>query len=143
MFEVICPGKSQLCGGRQNWLNALDEELRVFGKHRVRSTLVCGIEPKESLFEGLEYLSERGVVVETSQWNVNIGSPLEGHRTPNQDWHWEVFEKMAFLYRKHHFTWEEIISANASADSVAHDLFRLDAGILLEDTRKAELAKAS
>ncbi|GHV27995.1 radical SAM protein [Spirochaetia bacterium] len=129
IFEVICPGKAQLCGGRQNWLNALDEELQVFGTHRVRSTLVCGIEPKESLFEGLEYLTERGVVVETSQWNVNIGSPLEGHRTPTQDWHWDVFEKMATLYRKHEFTWEEIRTANAGADSVAHDLFRLDQGI--------------
>ncbi|WP_368853468.1 radical SAM protein, partial [Treponema endosymbiont of Eucomonympha sp.] len=33
LFDVICPGKAQHCGGRRNWLNTLDEELRVFGKH--------------------------------------------------------------------------------------------------------------
>jgi hypothetical protein len=133
MFDVICPGKAQLCGGRKNWLNAIDEELRIFGKHKVRSTLVTGIEPKESLLEGIEYLMERGVVVEPSQWNVNIGSPLEGHRTPTQDWHWDVFEKAATLYQKHGFTWEEIRTANASADSVACDLFRLEQGIETEN----------
>jgi hypothetical protein len=75
-------------------------------------------------------------VVETSQWNVNVGSPLEGHRTPAQDWHWDVFEKMAVLYEKHNFTWEEIRLANASADSVAHDLFRLEQGIEINEAEK-------
>jgi hypothetical protein len=129
MFEVICPGKSQLCGGRQNWLNALDEEVRVFGKHRVRSTMVAGIEPKESLLEGIEYLTERGVIAQPSQWNVNVGSPLEGHRTPVQDWHWDVFEKTVTLYKKYGFTWDELRDANAGTDAVPFDLFRLELGL--------------
>jgi hypothetical protein len=129
LFDVICPGKAQLCGGRQNWLSTLDEELRVFGKHRVRTVFVSGIEPKESLLEGIETLSEKGVVVEIGQWNVNVGSPLEGHRTPDQDWHWDVFEKTAALYKRYGFTWDELRDANVSADTVHYDLFRLEAGI--------------
>ncbi|WP_059370018.1 radical SAM protein [Treponema endosymbiont of Eucomonympha sp.] len=132
VFDVICPGKAQQCGGRQNWLNAIDEELRVFGKHRVRSTFVSGIESKESLLEGIETLSEKGVVVEASQWNVNVGSPLEGHRTPTQDWHWDVFEKTALCYKKYGFTWEELRSGLAGTDSVSHDLFRLEQGISVD-----------
>ncbi|AEF82098.1 radical SAM protein [Leadbettera azotonutricia] len=136
MFDVICPGKAQLCGGRQNWLNALDEEVRVFGKYKVRSTMVAGIEPKESLLEGVEYLIERGVIAQPSQWNVNVGSPLEGHRTPNQDWHWDVFEKTVTLYIKHGITWDELRDSNAGTDAVPFDLYRLEQGIELNEAEK-------
>jgi hypothetical protein len=143
MFEVICPGKSQLCGGRGNWLAAIDEELRVFGKHRVRSTFVTGIEPRQSVLEGLEYLSEKGVVVVPSQWYVNVGSSLEGCRTPGPEWHMEIFEKVAGFYRKYGFTWDEIRDACASTDLPSHDLFRLDQDIQIEDIRKTNLQQAS
>ncbi len=125
MFDVICPGKAQLCGGRKNWLNALDYEVQLFGKYNVRSTVVSGIEPKESLLEGIEYLISHGVVACVSQWNVNVGSPLEGHRTPIDEWHWDVFERTVAMYRKYGVTWSQIRNANASADTVPCDLFRL------------------
>jgi hypothetical protein len=129
LFDVICPGKSQLCGGRKNCLAALDEELRVFGRHWVRSSLVSGIEPKASLLEGVEYLAERGVLPVLEKWNVAIGSRLEGHRTPAQNWHWDVSEKTAALYKKYGFSWEEIKSASVYTNFVPFDLFRLEAGI--------------
>jgi hypothetical protein len=136
IFDVICPGKAQLCGGRANWLKALDEEVKVFGRYRVRSTMVAGIEPKESLLEGVEYLIERGVIAQPSQWNVNVGSPLEGHRTPSEEWHWDVFEKTVILYLKHGITWEELRDANAGTDGVAFDLYRLERGIELNEAEK-------
>jgi hypothetical protein len=129
MFDVICPGKAQLCGGRQNWINALEEEVRVFGRYRVRSSTVSGIEPKKDHLEGVEFLIDRGVIVLPNQWNVNIGSPLEGHRTPNQDWHWDVFEKTVTLYEKYGITWDQLRDANAGTDGVIHDLYRLDMGV--------------
>ncbi len=129
LFDVICPGKAQLCGGRRNWLDALDEGLRVFGRHRVRTAFVCGLEPKESLLEGIEILLDKGAVVDVDQWNVNVGSPLEGHRTPAQDWHWDVHEKTAALYKKYGFTWDELRDGLCASNSVACDLFRLEAGI--------------
>jgi hypothetical protein len=140
LFDVICPGKAQQCGGRRNWLNALDEELRVFGKHKVRTTFVAGLEPKQSLLEGIEDLTERGVVVNPSPWNVCVGSPLEGHRTPMHDWHWEIAEKTAALYKRYAFTWDELRDANASATMVPCDLFRLEAGIEAEETGQMRAA---
>jgi hypothetical protein len=125
MFDVICPGKAQQCGGRRNWIDALDHEVQIFGKNKVRSTFVSGIEPKESLLEGIETLVSKGVLACASQWNVNIGSPLEGHRTPNEDWHWDVFEKTVAIYRKYGVTFEELFDANAAVDTVPFDLFRV------------------
>ena len=129
IFNVICPGKKEYCGGRQNWLNALEEEVNVFGRHKVRSTFVAGIEPKQSLLEGFEYLTEKGVIVLPSQWFVNAGSGLEGCRTPEPDWHWDVFEKTVALWRKEGITWDELRGATAEPFTVAHDLFRLYEGV--------------
>ncbi|SDB14731.1 Radical SAM superfamily protein [Pseudobutyrivibrio sp. YE44] len=129
IFDVICPGKTEYCGGRDNWLKALEYEVDVFGKFNVRSTMVSGIEPKQYTIEGLEYLVEHGVVALPSQWNPNCGSALEGHRTPNAEWHWDVFEKAVAIYRKNGLTWQQFADATAGSDSVAHDLFRLYEGI--------------
>uniref|UniRef100_UPI000ADCAC5B radical SAM protein n=1 Tax=Treponema endosymbiont of Eucomonympha sp. TaxID=1580831 RepID=UPI000ADCAC5B len=142
LFDVICPGKSQLCGGKQNWLDALDEELRVFGRHRACTAFVSGIEPKESLLEGIETLLDKGAVVDVSQWDVGIGSPLEGHRTPAQDWHWDVFEKTAALYKKYGFTWDELRDGLCASNSVACDLFRLEAGIEAKEPAQARQTAA-
>lgn len=132
IFDVICPGKAQLCGGRDHWLEALKYEVEVFGKYKVRSTMVAGIEPKESLLEGIEYLVAEGVVVCPNQWNVNVGSPLEGHRTPTEEWHWNIAERAAAIYRKYGITWENIRNANAAADTVTFDLFRVAEGIEID-----------
>lgn len=129
IFNAICPGKKEFCGGRQNWLDALKEEVQVFGRFKVRSTFVAGIEPKQSLLEGFEYLVENGVIAIPSQWYVNAGSALEGSRTPEPDWHWDVYEKTVALWRKHGVTWEELDNATASSSTVTHDLFRLYGGI--------------
>lgn len=131
LFKEICPGKNEYCGGRENWLDALDYELDVFGRFKVRSTLVSGLEPKESLLEGIEYLVSKGVIALPSQWNVNVGSALEGHRTPTEEWHWNIFERTVAIYRKYGMTWDELNDSTAEATTVAHDLFRLEEGITL------------
>ncbi len=131
LFKWICPGKNEYCGGRKNWLDALDYEIDVFGKFKVRSTFVSGLETKESLLEGIEHLVSKGVIALPSQWNVNVGSALEGHRTPSEDWHWDVFERTVSIYRKYGLTWDEFSDATAEANTVAHDLFRLEEGIIL------------
>ena len=129
MFDVICPGKTQLCGGRKNWIDTLNAEVDVFGKFHVRSTLVSGIEPKNSLIEGIDTLVSKGIVALPSQWYVNVGSALEGHRTPDPEWHWDVFEKTKAIYLKNGLTWELLRNATADPDTVIHDLIRLEEGI--------------
>ncbi|MDO4322952.1 MAG: nitrogen fixation protein NifB [Lachnospiraceae bacterium] len=133
LFEYICPGKSQLCGGRQNWLDALREELNVFGRFKVRSTFVSGLETRESLLSGISYLVNQGVVAFPSQWYVNVGSAFEGHRTPEDAWHFDVAERTVDIYRSNGLTWEELRDATAESDSAVHDLFRLKEGITLDE----------
>lgn len=109
LFDYYCPGKARQCGGRENWIRTLEEEVNVFGRYRVRSSFVAGLEHKESLLEGFEILSEKGVICVPSAWFLNVGSPLEGHRTPEPEWHWEVQKRTADIWRKYGIKWEDII----------------------------------
>lgn len=74
-------------------------------------------------------LVEKGVNALPSQWYVNVGSALEGHRTPDPDWHWDVFEKTVSIYRKYGLTYERLRDTTAEPDTVAHDLLRLEQGL--------------
>lgn len=125
IFKTICPGKDQLCGGQKNWIDTLKHEVEVFGRGYARSVLVAGIEPKESLLEGIEYLADIGVIAVPSPWKPCIGSALEGHRSPVTAWHQEVFERTYAIYKKYGFTLEQFHFTN-DRDSVLGYLFELD-----------------
>ena len=125
MFKTICPGKEQLCGGRDNWIAALKEEVNVFGKGYVRSCLVGGIELKESLLEGVEYLASIGVIAAPTIWKPCIGSALEGHRSPTTEWHQEVAERTYQIYKKYGFTIEQYYYTRFGDDYYAYR-YKLD-----------------
>jgi hypothetical protein len=81
------------------------------------------------LLEGVDLLTSQGVIPSVSQWCVNVGSPLEGHRTPTEEWHWDMFEKTVAIYRKYGVKWSELRDANATATPVPYDLYRIYEGI--------------
>ena len=64
--------------------------------------------------------------------DVNMGSALEGHRTPEDDWHFEVQERTADIYLSNGVSWAELRNATAESDTVAHDLYRWKADIRLD-----------
>jgi hypothetical protein len=129
-FRAYCPGKEQECGGRQHWIDALEYAVGVFGRGRVRSNLVGGLESKESLLEGLEYLTSKGIIAIAPAWNPNPGSALEGHRTPVPEWHLDVAKKTYTLFRKAGFTWDEIYDGYAAPQTLVHDIYRIEEGRL-------------
>jgi hypothetical protein len=142
LFKAICPGKEQLCGGRDNWLEVLKHEAEVFGKGNVRSTLVAGLEPKESLLEGIEYLASIGVMGYSSIWKPCIGSVLEGHRSPVWEWHQEVTERIYNIHKKYGFTLENLYYASYGngVDNIFGYLHKLD-GEHLPWEEKLDLAE--
>ncbi|MFT9055886.1 MAG: radical SAM protein [Ethanoligenens sp.] len=126
-FKVICPGKITDCGGFKNWIAAIEYAVEVFGKGNVRSNFVVGLQPKEILFEGLEYLISRGVVTVASAWIPALGSPLEGHRTPTADWHYDAQIRHAKLLRHYGITYEQIFNATPGRN-FAHDYYQIEDG---------------
>jgi len=130
IFKAICPGKELQCGGWEHWVNALEYEVEVFGRGKVRSNIVAGIEPKDSTLEGIEYLASKGVICFASSWCPNPGSALEGHRSPEPAWHYDLYKNIAAIYRKYGFTYEELYDCYAAPISIVHDIYRIEDRIL-------------
>jgi len=127
IFDVICPGKSKLFGGWKNWLRALEYAVGVFGKGNVRSSIVSGLEPKDEMLEGVEYLASIGVIAFPGPWIPNPGSALEGHRTPEASWHYDVIRKSAAIYEKHGFTTTQLYACSGWQNQFI-DTFRVNRG---------------
>lgn len=138
-FEIMCPGKVEDCGGYDNWINAIKYGIEVFGKGNVRSNFVAGLQQKELLLEGIETLASIGVVAVATSWVPAIGSPLEGHRSPTVDWHWDVQLKIANILRKYGRTYEEIFHATAGR-SITSDIYQIEDGTWVGYRKAAKAA---
>ena len=126
IFKAICPGKELQCGGWEHWVKALEYEVDVFGRGRVKSNIVAGIEPKDSTLEGIEYLASKGVIGFASSWNPNPGSALEGHRSPEPAWYLDLYKKNVAILRKYGFTYEQIYDCYALPSGVVLDIYRIE-----------------
>ena len=126
IFKAICPGKDLQCGGWQHWIDTLEYEVQVFGRGRVRSNIVAGLEPKESILDGVEYLASKGVICHAGSWIPNPGSALQGHRTPESAWHFDLHQKVAAIYRKYGFTYDQLFDSSNNSVSIVHDIYRIE-----------------
>jgi len=130
MFKAICPGKDQECGGYDHWVNALEYAAKVFGHGKVRTSFVAGIEPKKATLEGVEYLASKGIISLTSGWNPNPGSALEGHRTPEPEWHFDLNQRVFEIFRKNGFTFDDYFDVAPSSNMLIHDIYRIEDELL-------------
>lgn len=128
IFKVICPGKITHCGDYDHWLAALEYAVGVFGRGRVRSGIVGGLEPKQSTLEGVEALAAKGVVTLTGAWCANPGSALEGHRTPLPEWHLDMAKRSTAILRKAGFTFDQIYDLTPAPNFLVHDIYRIEDG---------------
>lgn len=130
IYNSICPGKRDICGGWDHWVKSLEYSAKVFGYGRVRSNIVGGLEPKKSTLEGVEYLASRGVICSVGAWCPNPGSELEGHRTPEPEWHLDMAYKVNSIYRKAGFTYDQLYDGAAAPTSLCHDLYKIQDELL-------------
>lgn len=101
LWPVVVPGKHKYVG-RQAWLDAILTSLEVFGDGHVYTVLVVGPEMVkrwgfESEGQGLEswrrcfeWFLSRGVVPDTSQWQVEVGSPWQSETPPSTEYFLQV-----------------------------------------------------
>ncbi|HBS59431.1 MAG TPA: nitrogen fixation protein NifB, partial [Firmicutes bacterium] len=126
IYKAVCPGKELECGGWDHWVKALEYAAQVFGHGRVRSNIVAGIEPKQSILEGVEYLASKGVVCFAGAWNPNPGSAFEGHRSPEPSWHFDLARKITAIFRRAGFTYDQLYDCAASPTTLCHDIYKIE-----------------
>lgn len=84
LFPVIAPGKAETYG-RQKLISALQKAVEVLGKGNVYTIFVGGLEPIDSLAQGLEYVAEQGVVPVINVFHRDPGTRLENHPRSSVD----------------------------------------------------------
>ncbi len=129
-YPAILPGKVAQCGGRDHWIKAIEYAAKRFGKGKVRSGFVAGIEPKPATLTGVEYFASIGVLSLTGAWTVNPGSALEGHRTPEPEWHLDMAYKCHDIFKRYGYTYSEYFDVAPSPNFLIHDLFAIDEELL-------------
>jgi len=133
VFAHICPGKDKRNGGWQHWIDSLEAGVEIFGKGKVHAQIIGGLEPKSSTLEGIEYLTSKGVTAKFSKFRPQLGTPLEGYRTPTADFHWELVDKATDIYINRGFTALDLTSGPGSGFG-GLDVFRIKTGDFEGDT---------
>ncbi|MCL5291305.1 MAG: radical SAM protein [Actinobacteria bacterium] len=126
LFNGICPGKAE-SPGREWFLETFDKAVEVFGRGNVFCAFVTGIEPQETLLEGVEYMAERGVYSLAFVWSPAPGSKLAGHRTPTVEWYLEAVSKMVDSFEKHNLPDSPNHCYRCDGNTLFHDEARLRA----------------
>jgi biotin synthase-related radical SAM superfamily protein len=133
IFALICPGKEKRNGSWQHWIDSLEYAVDVFGKGNVHTNIVGGLAPKESTLEGIEYLASKGIVCHFSVFHPEIGTPLEGYRSPEASWHYDLVDRATDIFRRYGFTTLQMHSGPASGPYHGQ-VFRIKNGEFEGDT---------
>lgn len=102
LFDAICPGKSQHYG-RDRFIDAFRKAVRVIGFGNVYAGFVAGLEPLESLTDGMEFFADMGIVPAIAVFHPDANSQLVDHPRPAVEFLQAVGEKLAKIYAKHGF----------------------------------------
>lgn len=127
LFGFICPGKSRRNGGWDHWVASLEAAVEVFGRGQVHSNFVGGLDGKEAFLEGVEYLASKGVVAHFGMFSPQKGTPLEGRRTPEPWYHWELADRATDIQIRHGFTTEQMYRGPGTGDHTGR-IFRIKKG---------------
>ena len=108
LYRALCPGKSSNTP-RKKFVDAVKKAIRVFGPGNVYGVFVMGLEPADSLSEGVDALSALGAHIVPFVWSPNPGSRLFGHRAPRGSWYADNARRFA-----------EIVSSKGIPRSIHH-----------------------
>jgi hypothetical protein len=117
LFQWICPGKARWVGYAE-WKRRLVDAVEVFGRGRVGTGIVAGVElakphgwatEEEALARNLdeaEWLAERGVTTVFIIWNPLPGTPLGDQRNASLDYYVRLAKGFHRIRRSHGLTVE-------------------------------------
>jgi hypothetical protein len=112
-FRAICPGKSKAYP-HQRWKDAQEFAVEIFGRGRgTFQALVTGIEPMDSLVEGVEERISKGIYSFPLFFVPTPGTPYAQFRPPTADWFVKANNKMADIY----FRYADSLDMNLLTDN--------------------------
>jgi len=100
LFSKYVPGKNAIYG-RDNILKSLEISSKLLGKNRVYSILVGGLEPIDSMYNGMIHLAELGVTPVINVLHIDPETPLEKHSRISPDFIMEMGSALQEIYSKY------------------------------------------
>ncbi|MNO79238.1 hypothetical protein D3C76_704020 [compost metagenome] len=102
LFSEVCPGKSRDFT-RERFLAVFEAAVDVLGHGNVYAGFVAGMEPLESIIEGIEYFGEMGVVPAVAVFHPDAGSQYSTRERPSVNFLNTLGKKMSEIYRREGF----------------------------------------
>lgn len=122
----ITPGKIEFTT-RERHLKIMESTVEKYGIGKAFTNFIIGIEPFESLRDGVEYLAERGIIPTASIW-MPMGRPVRGNmKAPDIDYYRSVKELFADLYSRYKLEPAECCGLNVCME---RDIFKYSNGTL-------------
>jgi len=97
--EKICPGKFKI--SKQRYLDAHEYVIKKLGRNKTSCVFVGGLEPIDSLLEGVEEFLKRGVAVEVMPFKPWKGSEFQNKERTGSEFTIEAGIEMAKLMKKY------------------------------------------
>ncbi|EJM22410.1 biotin synthase-related enzyme [Pseudomonas sp. GM21] len=102
LFKEVCPGKARDYT-RERFLAAFEAAVEVLGRGNVYAGFVAGMEPLESIIEGIEFFGDMGVVPAVAAFHPDVGSQYSNRQRPSIDFLIKVGKKMSEIYHREGF----------------------------------------
>jgi hypothetical protein len=135
-WKAIVPGKDEYIG-RDLWEASLIEAVKYFGEGRVFSAMIAGLEPRQTLLEGVEWCADRGIIPIVVPFSPETGSQFEGFRPPTHKWMMDtmlaaadiILKKMPLTGTEAYWENEAPICAECFTGGFIYDILKENAGL--------------
>ncbi len=135
-WKAIVPGKDKYIG-RDLWEASLIEAVKCFGEGRVFSAMIAGLEPRQTLLEGVEWCAERGIIPIVVPFSPETGSQFEGFRPPTHKWMMDtmlaaadiILKKIPIIGTEEYWEKDAPICAECFTGGFIYDIVKENAGL--------------
>ena len=100
LFRKFCPGKDKQIG-YDNWLKIFENSSKLFPKNAVKAGFVCGLEPIETLVQGMEFFGKIGIPSSLNIFHPDEGTALSNHPRPSREYLLEAFKEQARINKQY------------------------------------------
>jgi len=99
LFRKYCPGKEKQIA-YDSWLKIFEKSSRYFKKDSVKVGFVCGLEPLESLVDGMEFVGKLGLTPAVNIFHPDEGTPLVNSPRPPLEYVMDLVREQSRIYKQ-------------------------------------------
>jgi len=100
LFSKYCPGKEKQIGYK-DYLRIFEDAAKIFPANAVKAGFVLGLEPIESLVEGMEFFGKLGVSSSLNIFHPDLGSKLQHEPRPDKEYVVEALKQQKRIMQAH------------------------------------------